>query len=79
MSDAADDLEPADPTRPEAAPTVQAEPAAGAPPARRPIWKRRPWQIGAAAIVALVIGVVASLLWSLPLGRALEPLPIRPW
>jgi penicillin-binding protein 1A len=44
------------------------------PPAKPPIWKRRPWQIGAAASVALVIAIIASLLWSLPLGRALEPL-----
>jgi penicillin-binding protein 1A len=44
------------------------------PPAKPPIWKRRPWQIGAAALVAIVIAIIASLLWSLPLGRALEPL-----
>jgi len=44
------------------------------PPAKPPIWKRRPWQIGAAASVAVVIAIVVSLLWSLPLGRALEPL-----
>jgi penicillin-binding protein 1A len=44
------------------------------PPAKPPIWKRRSWQIGAAASVLVVIAVVVSLLWSLPLGRALEPL-----
>jgi membrane peptidoglycan carboxypeptidase len=59
MSDAAD-LDPADPTP---------------PPAKPPIWKRRPWLIGGTAVVVLaVIVFVASLLWSLPLGRALEPL-----
>ncbi|MBO9557313.1 MAG: transglycosylase domain-containing protein, partial [Caulobacter sp.] len=44
------------------------------PPAKPPIWKRRPWQIGAAATVLVVIAFIVSLLWSLPLGRALEPL-----
>ena len=44
------------------------------PPAKPPIWKRRPWQIGAAASVLVVIAIIVSLLWSLPLGRALEPL-----
>lgn len=39
-----------------------------------PIWRRRPWQIGAGVAVALVVGLVMSLLWSLPLSRALEPL-----
>ncbi|MDR7116889.1 transglycosylase domain-containing protein [Caulobacter sp. BE254] len=65
MSDAAD-LAPADPTPPEAPPAPRAKP---------PVWKRRPWLIGgAAAVVLAVIAFVASLLWSLPLGRALEPL-----
>jgi penicillin-binding protein 1A len=55
---------------------VEAEPAEPPPasPVKPPIWKRRPWQIGAAASVAVVIAIVVSLLWSLPLGRALEPL-----
>jgi penicillin-binding protein 1A len=55
---------------------VEAEPAEPPPasPVRPPIWKRRPWQIGAAASVAVVIAIIVSLLWSLPLGRALEPL-----
>ncbi|TCS13720.1 transglycosylase domain-containing protein [Caulobacter sp. BK020] len=64
MSDAAD-LAPADPTTPKPAP----------PRGKPPIWKRRPWLIGGTAAVLLaVVAVVASLLWSLPLGRALEPL-----
>ncbi len=58
---------------------VLAEPAvaeaATPPPVKPPIWKRRPWLIGAAATTVLVvIAVIVSLLWSLPLGRALEPL-----
>jgi penicillin-binding protein 1A len=70
------------PDAPEPAEAVEAE-AVEAPvvevaeppsPAKPPIWKRRPWQIGAAASVAIVIAIVVSLLWSLPLGRALEPL-----
>jgi penicillin-binding protein 1A len=44
------------------------------PPPRPPIWKRRPWQIGAGAVVLLVVALIGSLLWSLPLGQALEPL-----
>ncbi|WP_165188391.1 transglycosylase domain-containing protein [Caulobacter soli] len=59
---------------PEAAEPLAAEPPSAPPPAKPPIWKRRPWQIGAAASVLVVIAVIASLLWSLPLGRALEPL-----
>lgn len=44
-------------------------------PARKPpIWKRRPWQIGVGVGVLAVVAVVTALLWSLPLGRALEPL-----
>jgi len=63
MSDAAD-LAPADPTTPKPS-----------PPVKPPVWKRRPWLIGGAAVVVLAVVVfVASLLWSLPLGRALEPL-----
>lgn len=56
---------------PEAAREPSAAPETGRKP---PIWKRRPWQIGAGAAVLLVIGVISALLWSLPLGRALEPL-----
>ncbi|WP_421932599.1 transglycosylase domain-containing protein [Phenylobacterium sp.] len=44
--------------------------AADGPP---PIWMRRPWQIAAAA-AAVVLALMAWLIWSLPLGRALEPL-----
>jgi len=63
MSDAAD-LAPADPTTPKPS-----------PPAKPPVWKRRPWLIGGTAVIVLaVVAFVASLLWSLPLGRALEPL-----
>jgi membrane peptidoglycan carboxypeptidase len=64
MSDAPDDLDVSDATTP-------SEPS---PPARPPIWKRHPWKIGAAAVAVLLIAVIVSLLWSLPLGRALEPL-----
>ena len=64
--------EPAEAADPPAAET--AEPPSAPPPTKRPIWKRRPWQIGAVATVAVVIAIIASLLWSLPLGRALEPL-----
>lgn len=53
-----------------------AEPATAAPAvaAKPPIWKRPAWLIGAAAAVVLAIVLVASLFWSLPLSRALEPL-----
>jgi len=65
-----------EPVEPEAVETPEPEAAEPPPPppAKPPIWKRRPWQIGAAASVAVVIAIVVSLLWSLPLGRALEPL-----
>ncbi|MDG2531967.1 transglycosylase domain-containing protein [Caulobacter endophyticus] len=64
------------------APEVVAETAPEAPsstadepvkPRRVPIWKQRPWQIGAGVVVLAVVAVVTWLLWSLPLGRALEP------
>ncbi|ATC31545.1 penicillin-binding protein [Caulobacter vibrioides] len=42
--------------------------------AKPPIWKRPAWLIGAGAAVLLVIVLLASLFWSLPLSRALEPL-----
>ncbi|CAN5447153.1 transglycosylase domain-containing protein [soil metagenome] len=59
-------------TGPEPTPQILAETS---PPAKRPIWKRRPWLIGGAAVTVLVvIAFIVSLLWSLPLGRALEPL-----
>jgi penicillin-binding protein 1A len=76
------DAEPAEAVRPdeliEVPETIEAE-VGDAPPSPRPateppIWKRRPWQIGAAGSVAIVIAIIVSLLWSLPLGRALEPL-----
>ena len=41
---------------------------------RPPIWRRRPWQIAAGAVLAMV-AVIVFMVWSLPLGRALEPLP----
>lgn len=44
------------------------------PAAKPPIWKRPAWLIGAGAAVLLVVVLVASLFWSLPLSRALEPL-----
>ena len=50
--------------------------SAGAPPdatVRKPIWRRRPWQLAAGA-VAVFLALVIFLVWSLPLGRALEPL-----
>jgi membrane peptidoglycan carboxypeptidase len=46
------------------------EPAS--PAARKPLWARRPWRIAGVAALA-VLAVVGYLLWSLPLGRALEP------
>lgn len=52
------------------APKVEAPAPA---PARPPFWRRRPWQIAGAAILAL-LALVIFLVWSLPLGRALEPL-----
>ncbi len=39
-----------------------------------PIWRRRPWQIGAGVTASLILVLILSLLWSLPLSRALEPL-----
>ncbi|WP_309646650.1 PBP1A family penicillin-binding protein [Phenylobacterium sp.] len=50
--------------------------AAGAPPdatVRKPFWRRRSWQI-VGGVLALVLVLLVSLVWSLPLGRALEPL-----
>jgi len=41
---------------------------------RPPFWRRRPWQIAGGAVLALV-AVIVFMVWSLPLGRALEPLP----
>ncbi len=62
-----------------------AEPATGAsasetataplPPApKRPIWRRPAWLIGLGLTASLLIALLLSLLWSLPLSRALEPL-----
>ncbi len=42
--------------------------------AKRPFWLRRPWQI-AGGVVLLAVALVVFMVWSLPLGRALEPLP----
>ena len=47
---------------------------AASPVGPTPIWRRRPWQIGAGVAVSLILVLVLSLLWSLPLSRALEPL-----
>ena len=41
---------------------------------RPPIWRRRPWQFAAGALLAMA-AVIVFMVWSLPLGRALEPLP----
>jgi penicillin-binding protein 1A len=42
--------------------------------AKRPFWLRRPWQVaGGVALVA--VALLVFMVWSLPLGRALEPLP----
>jgi penicillin-binding protein 1A len=42
--------------------------------AKRPFWLRRPWQI-AGGCVLVVAALLVFMVWSLPLGRALEPLP----
>ncbi len=42
--------------------------------AKRPFWLRRPWQIAGGAVL-LAVALVVFMVWSLPLGRALEPLP----
>ena len=64
----------------DAAPLEAETPPAGSPAApprvpfwKQKLWKQRPWQIGAAAVVVAIVAVIGSLLWSLPLGRALEP------
>lgn len=51
------------------APPPQPAPAAKTPP----LWKRPVWLV-AAGLLVLLVAVVGWLLWSLPLGRALEPL-----
>ena len=51
--------------------------AVSAPPGaqvRPPFWRRRSWQI-AGGLLAVLIAVIVFMVWSLPLGRALEPLP----
>ena len=58
----------ATPPAPEPMPMPEPEPA------RKPFWRRHIWLIGAAAAVVLVVALVATLFWSLPLSRALEPL-----
>ncbi|MBO9545484.1 transglycosylase domain-containing protein [Caulobacter sp.] len=58
----------------EAVPEAALSPAEPETPKKPPIWKRPAWLIGAAAAVVLVIVLFASLFWSLPLSRALEPL-----
>ncbi|UTP39112.1 transglycosylase domain-containing protein [Phenylobacterium sp. LH3H17] len=52
------------------APEVEAPAPA---PARPPFWRRRSWQIAGGAFLAL-LALLIFLAWSLPLGRALEPL-----
>lgn len=47
--------------------------AAPEQPPKKPFWRRRRWQFLAAA-VAVVLTVLVFVGWSLPLGRALEPL-----
>lgn len=69
--------ETADTALPEAVETVPEaalSPAEPEKPRKPPIWRRPAWLIGAAAAVVLVIVAFASLFWSLPLSRALEPL-----
>jgi hypothetical protein len=77
-ADAAEDDVTEDGMTEDDAPATETAPAeADVPPpvAKPPIWRRRPWQIGAGVAVSLLIVLVlVSLLWSLPLGRALEPL-----
>ncbi|PIB92883.1 transglycosylase domain-containing protein [Caulobacter sp. FWC2] len=58
----------------EAIPEAALSPAEPVAAAKPPIWKRPAWLIGAAAAVVLAVVLVASLFWSLPLSRALEPL-----
>ena len=58
----------------EAVPEAALSPAEPETPRKPPIWRRPAWLGGAAAAVALAIVLVASLFWSLPLSRALEPL-----
>ncbi|MET3667658.1 transglycosylase domain-containing protein [Caulobacter sp. 1776] len=58
----------------EAVPEAALSPSEPVKLVKPPIWKRPAWLIGAAAAVALVVVLVASLFWSLPLSRALEPL-----
>lgn len=78
MSDDPNTLDPHTPPRDAEAALVDPAPAApmpegvASPP--KPFWKRHIWLIGAAAAVVLVVALVATLFWSLPLSRALEPL-----
>ena len=66
--------EPAAETAPlEAAPAAVQPPPPSLPFWKQKLWRQRPWQIGAAAIVLAIAAVIGWLLWSLPLGRALEP------
>ena len=41
-----------------------------------PVWMQRRWQVtgGIAAVFLIIVAFIGSLLWSLPLNRALEPL-----
>jgi penicillin-binding protein 1A len=61
-------------TDPTGAPESVRAPTDVAAAPRRPIWLRRPWQIAGGAVLAAV-ALLIFMVWSLPLGRALEPLP----
>lgn len=52
---------------------VRPDPAAPEHSPKKPLWRRRRWQI-AAVLLAAVLAVLVFVGWSLPLGRALEPL-----
>lgn len=54
-------------------PSDAATPPTAAPVRKPPVWKRPAWQIGAGLVVLAIVATVTWLLWSLPLGRALEP------
>jgi len=60
-----------EPAPPPAETPVQAQPQE-TPPWWK--WRRRPWQIAGLAGLAVVL-MALWLVWALPLGRALEPLP----
>jgi penicillin-binding protein 1A len=55
-------------------PAVETAPGEEAEPV--PVWMQRRWQVtaGIAAVFLMIVAIIGSLLWSLPLNRALEPL-----